>query len=163
MTTDKLRFLIGLDRPSSHVGHVIAWFTWGAYSHAKMMFLSPDGQRVVIESRSDRGVIEREHDPAGRDARTEWFMADLPRPEAALDFARRQVGKGYDRTMWFRFLTRTREGRIGSGRWFCSELAYATAIEGGLWLLRISEPWKISPSWLGASPLLHGPVIVPEA
>ena len=162
MTTDKLRFLIGLDRPTSHVGHVIAWFTWGAYSHAKMMFLSPCGRRLVIESRGDSGVIEREHDPAGRDALTEWFFADLPRPETALEFALRQVGKRYDSPMWFRFLTRTREGRIGSGRWFCSEIAYAVAIEGGLWLLRISEPWKISPSWLGASPLLHGPVVVPE-
>jgi hypothetical protein len=28
--------------------------------------------------------------------------------------------------------------------------------------LRILESFKISPSLLGASPLLHGPVVVPE-
>jgi hypothetical protein len=103
-----------------------------------------------------------EINPAGRDARTEWYIADLPRPEAALEFAKRQVGKRYDNPMWKHLFRPTRESRKRLGMWYCSEYAYQQAIEGGLWLLRIRDSFKISPSLLAASPLLHGPVIVPE-
>jgi hypothetical protein len=159
----KTVFLVGLDKPTSHVGKVIAWFTWGKYSHAKTMFILPDGQRRVFESRFGCGVIERDHDPDHEDFHTEWFIVDLPRPEAALLFARKQVGKRYDNPMWKHLFRPSRETRKRSGMWYCSEYAYQQAIEGGVWLLRILESFKISPSLLGASPLLHGPVIVPEA
>ena len=56
---DTLTVLLGYDPPTGWVGRVIAWFTWGHRSHAKMAFIWPDGFARVLESRSDCGVIER--------------------------------------------------------------------------------------------------------
>ena len=157
---DKLTVLIGYDPPTCWVGRAIAWFTWGHRSHSKIAFIGQTETRV-FESRSDCGVIERDPEPEGRDRLTDWHAVDLPRPIPARDFARAQVGKGYDVPTW-KFLRRpTHQGRIASGRWYCSELCYQVCIEGGLYMLRVTESWKIAPAWLYASPLQYGPVIPP--
>lgn len=155
-----LKVLIGFDRPTTYTGKLIAWFTWGLYSHSKMMFVYADGTRRVFESRIDSGVIARDHDPDHRDFHTDWFFVNIPHPMDSLAFARKQVGKGYDKPMWWRFVTRGKEGRKAMGLWFCSEFSYATCIKGGLYLLRVVEPYKVSPSFMSASPLLHGPFVV---
>jgi len=112
---DKLTVLIGYDPPTCLVGRIIAWFTWGHRSHSKIAFIGQTETRV-FESRSDVGVIERDPEPDGRDRLTEWHAVDLPRPIPARDFARAQVGKGYDVPIW-KFLRRpTHQGRIASGR-----------------------------------------------
>jgi len=158
---DKLTVLIGYDPPTCWVGRAIAWFTWGHRSHAKIAFIWPEGDAQIVESRSDCGVIERAPDPESRDRLTDWHVVDLPRPVAARDFARAQVGKGYDVPVW-KFLRRpTHQSRMASGRWYCSELCYQVCIEGGLYMLRCPDSWKIAPSWLYASPLQSGPVIPP--
>jgi hypothetical protein len=158
---NKLTVLLGYDPPTCIVGRAIAWFTWGHKSHAKVAFIWPDGDAQIVESRSDCGVIERAPEPDGRDRLTDWHVVDLPRPGAAWKFAWQQLGKGYDVPVW-KFIRRpTHQSRIASGRWYCSELCYQTCIEGGLYMLRCAESWKIAPSWLYASPLQSGPVIPP--
>jgi hypothetical protein len=69
----------------------------------------------------------------------------------ALEFLKPQIGKGYDKTMVVRFLTRFQESRKSKGKWFCSELAFAAVREGGVELFARTEPWEVSPGMLNRS------------
>lgn len=74
--------------------------------------------------------------------------------KAARDFAFAQIGKRYDYTMVARFVTRRQESRKSSGKWFCSELVFASVCKAGLDLFRATEPWEVSPGLLARSPFL---------
>jgi uncharacterized protein YycO len=70
------------------------------------------------------------------------------------EFARGQLGKPYDWTMVLRFISRRQESRKSRGKWFCSELVYASFQKAGVDLLRDTDPWEVSPGLLARSPLL---------
>jgi len=68
-------------------------------------------------------------------------------------FFDRQLGKSYDYFGALGFiLYTTRQSRIDSGKWICSELATAGFEKIGNSLLGRCNPWKISPVILSYSP-----------
>lgn len=70
------------------------------------------------------------------------------------NFLEMQVGKKYDFTMLFRFLTREQATRKSKNRWFCSELVFA-AINKFVPILKNIEPWAVSPGMISYSPYLR--------
>lgn len=142
---------IGLHRTGGWMSRLIKWQTRSEYSHASLVL--PDD--TVLEALQGKGVIH------GRSIRSVKEQVDLfevacgvPVTEAALTFAKAQIGKGYDWTMVIRFLTRQPESRKQSKKWFCSELVYASFAEAGWPLLRDTAPWEVSPELLSKSPYL---------
>jgi uncharacterized protein YycO len=69
-------------------------------------------------------------------------------------FLDRQVGKGYSYSLVVKFITRQDASRNDCGHWFCSELAFAAWVKGGVHLLANIPAWKVYPSELSYSPLL---------
>lgn len=105
---------------------LLRFATWSSWSHVGIV--TPD--QTVIEAAAFHGVVERPLDEfiAGV-SRYSVRIIDVPDEAAAIEWARSQVGKGYD---W--------AGVIGLGlrrewdqpqAWFCSELLEAAAAAGG--------------------------------
>ena len=151
---------------SSLISRAIRWQTRGRYSHAAILF--SDG--VLIESREGQGVRRLWPYAAAiylGAERADLFRLVLPDPPpaaptphpvnepAARAFAEAQLGKSYDLGSVLRFVTRTQESRNGSGKWFCSELAFAILTKAGAPPLARIEPWAVSPEHLSHSPLLE--------
>lgn len=132
------------------IGAATRWQTWGPYGHAALWV----GEDEVIEADAFQGVVSRRAD----DVRTaDVFHVETSEDVArsAIAFARKQIGKPYDWGGVLRFLSRRPESLFRwQDSWFCSELVYAAFMAGGQRLLRSSEPWRVSPSLLGLSPLL---------
>lgn len=144
---------IALHRGPGLLGTLIRWQTRSPYSHASL-YCAGDG---VIEAREGHGVRRLSQlDPAEGEKIDLFRIASATPDQLALawEFAHRQLGKPYDYTMVARFLSRRQASRKESGKWFCSELAYAAFAHAGLDLLRGTEPWEVSPGLLGKSPLL---------
>lgn len=132
------------------IGSPVMWQTRGPYSHAAIQI----GDRVY-ESRFLTGVVNRQF--GAKDILADRYVVELtdvqiPRLEKWLD---EQVGKKYDLTMVFRFITRMQEARRSSGKWFCSEYVYAGFQKVGVELLARTEPWEVSPNLLRRSPKLR--------
>lgn len=131
------------------ISRLIRWQTRSRYSHAA--FLLPDGR--ILEAWQGSGVRVA-HVP-------DWCDIDVFAVEgvdrlqwsAVLGFARAQIGKGYDYRGVFRFLSRRRTP--DNGRWFCSELVFASLAKAGVDLLRDTDPAEVSPGMLARSPLLQ--------
>lgn len=133
-------------RRTSIPSFIARFFTGGArWSHCGIY--DPE-RNTVIEALMFRGVVETPF--------AEWLMRypslerveiACPNPDVALNFARAQLGKGYDylaiigvpwRTAW-----------DNPARWYCSELLEAALAEGGRRRWRL-EKRGISPmeSWM---------------
>jgi uncharacterized protein YycO len=142
---------IGLHRSSGLVSRLIKWQTRSDYSHASLV-LEDDS---ILESMQGKGVVmnRKLHEAGERiDLFTVHALASVH--QDALQFAKDQLGKGYDYTMVARFISRRGANRSASGKWFCSELVFAAFKESGLPLLRDTESWEVSPELLSKSPYL---------
>lgn len=143
---------------ASPISAAIRWQTRSQYSHVAILLppgIHPDiTVPTVIEAREFRGVIRRPLDEA--DQRAAAYVAYYPDILArrATDWLFDQVDKPYDYTMVLRFLTRRQETRRSTGKWFCSELAFAYAAKLGIAPLSETQPWEASPGLLARSPLL---------
>ena len=133
-------------RRTSLPSFLTRFLTGGArWSHCGIL----DRERsVVIEALMFKGVVET---PLAR-----WMLRypsfqqiriDCPQPEAALQFAREQVGKGYDYLAVLGVPWRTAWDH--PGRWYCSELLEAALRAGGRLRWRLNKR-GVSPmeSWL---------------
>jgi len=72
----------------------------------------------------------------------------------AREFAEAQVGKPYDYTAILAFMTPWRTDWNDDAKWFCAELAAATAAEGGVTVARESMA-RVTPQFLAVNPLLR--------
>lgn len=149
------QLIIGLHRGTGLVSKAIQWQTRSPYSHVSVMCRNGCG----IEAREGKGVR----------VTTDWLKFKAPGERVDLfvvevtpaqadsieAFLLDQVGKKYDWTMVFRFVSRQQASRDESGKWFCSELAFAAFQQAGVDLLRDTQPWEVSPGLLGKSPLLR--------
>lgn len=129
---------------------MIRWQTNGEYSHAAIQL--PDGR-----------IIEAWHNPPK--VRLRYKLSDWSNVEAydvvgmdaarwneAVDWARKQIGKGYDFGGVARFITRWRKEQ--DEKWFCSELVFEAIRRGGVDLLHRIKCSQVSPTVLSFSPLL---------
>lgn len=148
------RVFVCLHRAPGFIGALIRWQQRGDWSHASLLFPGLG----VIEAREFAGVRALPALAPRPGERIDVFrVAGLtPAQEGEVfAFAQRQLGKPYDYTMVARFVSRRDAARKESGKWFCSELAYAAFRSAGANLFRGTEPWEVSPGLLARSPLLH--------
>lgn len=145
--------LIALHRAPGVVGSLIRWQTRSQYSHASL-YCPGFG---IIEAREGKGVQRLTDFQLKAGERVDLFRVNGVTDEEtnnAWMFAAAQIGKPYDWTMVLRFVSRRQESRASTGKWFCSELVYASWKSTGVELLRATEPWEVSPGLLGRSPYL---------
>jgi uncharacterized protein YycO len=130
------------------ISRAIRWQTRGQYSHAAL--LQPNG--TIIEAWQGNGVRIK--------AIVDWRDVDVfyvdgmteQQWEAALSFARKEVGCGYDYWGVIRFVSRSVMPK--NNKWFCSELVFASLFHAGVLLLHRVNSSEVSPSMLSYSPLL---------
>jgi uncharacterized protein YycO len=143
-----------LHRAPGLVGDLIRWHSRGKYSHASLWVPGVG----VIESREGKGVRRLPDLQPAKGEQIDVFEVAGLTIDQALDvwnFASAQVGKKYDWSMVFGFVSRaTKEGHEAGGKWFCSELAFASFKQALVELLRDTVAWEVSPVLLGKSPLL---------
>ena len=132
------------------ISRLIRWQTNGKYSHAALQL--PSGR-----------IIEAWHKPAKvrlRGRLDDWsnveaFDVEGMTPykwDKATEWIEQQIGKKYDFSGVFRFLSRRRKDR--DDKWFCSELVFQAVKEGGVDLLERIQCSQVSPTVLSFSPLL---------
>lgn len=137
-------------RGKSLISRAIKTFTWGEYSHVGL--LTENG--TLIEAWHKGGVIENPlhlvpHTP-GTEIDAFHILGDFD-PETLLAEMRSEVGKGYDFTGIFGFISRRRSEK--PDRWFCSELIFAKLARAGC--LALNAPaHKVDPTLLSYSPCL---------
>lgn len=130
------------------ISALIRWQTRSVYSHAAI--LMPDGN--IIESWQGEGVRTKKL--------TDWSNIDqfevvgMTREQwiYAIEFARLQIGRGYDYLGVIRFVSR--KSLPANKRWFCSELVFAALKQVGVSLLERIDAGEVSPGLLANSPLL---------
>lgn len=142
-----------LHHGDSWVARAIRWQTRSHWNHASLLVGD-----VLYEALEGRGVINVRplREVQAREEVKTFAVPHLTDEGAAkvVAFLERQIGKPYDLSMVARFVTRQQADRKESGRWFCSELAFAALREGGVSLLCRVEPWAVSPGMLAYSPRL---------
>lgn len=146
---------VALYRGRSLISRLIQWQTRSPYSHAALLL----GSGEVIEAWHVGGVARNvcllaAHKP---DTRVDIFRVDALSPADAavsIAFAHDQIGKGYDFLSIARFLSRSQSHRKETGRWYCSELVFASLQQGCVKLLERVEPCDVSPGMLALSPRL---------
>lgn len=153
MSLPDSRITICLHRGTGAISRLIRWQTRSEYSHASMIL----GSGLFIEAREFIGVraLQSLTAPAGEEVDLFHVEMSATQMEEAADFALAQLGKPYDYTMVARFVSRRDASRASSGKWFCSELVYASLQVAGVSLLRDTQPWEVSPGLLARSPLLR--------
>jgi uncharacterized protein YycO len=141
---------IALFRGRGVVSTLIRWQTRSVYSHAALVL--PDGR--IVEAWQGDGVRVKRLDDWSHVDRFE--VADMTDEQwiAALDFALRQVGQGYDYWAIMRFVSRRH--MPDNDRWFCSELVFAALEAAGVRLFERIEAWAVSPGLLAIAPRLTG-------
>lgn len=144
--------LIALHQGKGFISNAIRWQSRGTYSHASVVL--PNG--AVIESREFVGVSALQRLALNKDAFIDLFEINCPLPkmDEGIGWLISQAGKQYDYSSVLRFISRRQESRTGSGKWFCSELAFAFVQQCGVDLFRDTQPWEVSPGMLAKSPLL---------
>lgn len=123
---------------------LIRTFTWSRFSH--VVFVEDD-THVIDSTFTHGGVQRRPMADIYRDYTTvEVVEIPVPDEQAALAFARSQLGKPYDKTAIIGFIFRRRWADADS--WFCNELIEAIATAGGRQRFRESIS-RITPqeSW----------------
>lgn len=144
----KLAFYKG----TSLISRLIRWKTRGEYSHVAVMF---DDGRILEAWQGTNSVrwITSLSNGHTEGTKVDIFDIDtLLMEDAALKFAKAQIGKPYGYRTIFKFLTNT--SGDNKNAWICSEIALATAIAGGVPLLARVDAYKVSPVALSRSPLL---------
>lgn len=129
------------------ISRLIRWQTRGEFSHVAIRV----GKDECIEAWPGAGVrLKRITDWSG----IRVFVPIVPQRAKiiAVSYAAQQIGKQYDFLGVLRFVSRRR--RDNPGRWFCSELVFASFQHANWELLARSEPWEISPAGLSRSPML---------
>lgn len=123
---------------------LIRFFTWSRFSH--VVFVE-DEVNIIDSTFMHGGVQRRLLADIYRDYSTIQVI-DIPLPDeqAALDFAREQLGKPYDKTAILGFIFRRNWADDDS--WFCNEYMEAIAKAGGRVRFR-AELSRITPemSW----------------
>lgn len=144
-----------LHKGSSLVSKLIRWQNRSDYSHASIVL--PSGTH--IESREGKGVlVHPKFTLTNPTEQVDWFAVnDLTGKhlDALVDFLTAQAGKAYDWPMVFGFISRSRvEGHESGGKWFCSELVFASFKAAGRPLLARTNAWEVTPGLLARSPFL---------
>jgi hypothetical protein len=135
------RFFIALRSHdgSGVVASIIANGTYGEVNHSSIEFVN---DRIVVEAHIKQGVIVRPAETDGKVDTIHRFVFAVTEEEytAALEFAREQAGKPYDKAAIIRFIPGLRRfvksDREEGGRWICSELAEAILRKAGLGTVR---------------------------
>ena len=143
---------IALQQNNRILSKTIRFCTRGKYSHAAIVF--NDG--TVIETRPFRNVREYKN---LAEANCKGEIIDLfdvdasPSQERIVrKFLRNQIGKKYDYWSVFGFVFHTtEESRKSHGKWFCSELVFASVKKAGITLLQNIPAWEIPPTFLSYS------------
>lgn len=140
---------IALYKNDKILGKLIRRFSRGEYNHASIVF----NDNSVIEASVSKGVVKNINFNSTLERGTTVELFEVPTtPEQykiILDFLNRQLGKGYDYWSVLGFILFTsNEGRKSYGKWFCSELVFASFKEAGIKLLENVEAWKVSPTML---------------
>ena len=143
---------IGLYRHTGFISWAIKLQTRSEYSHVSLLF----SDNVLIEATWPK--VRKVENPKP-DLKCDWFdlLVTEDQERTMRCFCEAQIGKPYDLTMVLRFVTRQQESRKSTGKWFCSELAFAAAQKAGINLLERIEPWAVSPELVSLSPLLVKP------
>ncbi len=120
---------------------LIRLVTWSPWSHVAIA--TEDG--TVIESRAlSGGVVERPISQALSGAsRIEWVSVPCPDPEAAIAWARTQLGQRYDWSAAIGIGLHRRWDR--TGRWYCSELVEAALAQAGRPRFRSAAVSRVTP------------------
>ena len=146
--------LIVLFSDHGPVASLIRFQTRSKYSHAAVW--SPRRQ-LLWESRPGTGVrrITWTRNQARRSKASFFTVPSMTEAgmAEAMEWADRQVGKGYDYLGVLRFLSR--ETRDNRNRFFCSEFDFEFALRGGVLLLHNIQPYEVSPALLSFSPLME--------
>lgn len=106
---------------------LIRLFTWSAWSHLAIV---EDAETVIDSTFSGGGVRRRRLvEIVAEYSAIEEAEVPLADEQAALEFARAQIGKPYDWTAIFGFVLRRNWAEPDA--WFCNELFEAAAVAGG--------------------------------
>jgi len=149
-----MSILIAQYRGKSLISKAIKWQTRSVWSHSAIVFPGYTlveawhigGVRLV---RSDN-LIECLKANHSEGTEVDLFSLELEEDKAR-EFAISQVGKQYDYSLLFNFLTR--EPAEVNNKWICSELVAAACSKGGVDLQRLPAQ-EFSPQLVGISPLL---------
>lgn len=140
--------------PAIPVGDVKQLQAFGRYidliaspTHTHLLFEAVEGVGVQVRPVSPVHDIGTQVDWRRLDATPEQF-------QAMRVFAIRQLGKGYDWSSVFRFISRREHNRSSLGKWFCSEYVDETANQGGIDLLARRHSSQVNPGMLDLSPRL---------
>lgn len=141
--------------PTSVIGRLICYVTRGIYCHAAMII---DG--VLYESREFKGVLKRQ--PEININYDDYYVEVNEKQISEMTaFAERQLKKSYDYVMVFRFLTKQKQSKASIGKWFCSELVFATFKKAGIKLLEC-QAWEVTPVHLSQSPIIKTNIEKPQ-
>ncbi|MEM6885454.1 MAG: hypothetical protein AAF571_10510 [Verrucomicrobiota bacterium] len=154
------RFQILFWKGSGPIGAMIRWQSRGEYAHAAIL---DTYERQVYESREGKGVQVLSLDKVRNENPYSLCLeVGVPLDDGKVGrFLKKQVGKKYDWSSVFRFVSRRQASRKSAGVWFCSEYAFAAIQAGGVDLFRDTEPWEVDPAFLSKSPHLVTPKVTP--
>ena len=146
-----LRDGIILCKGSGFFSKAIKWQTRSDYSHVAINL-----QGNVYEAKEGKGVL--------RTTTKAWtykdpvtfcpLILDPEQIDQMLTFLKAQVGKKYNWSDVFRFVSRKQERRKKAKVWFCSELAFVALLKAYVIPLERCEPWEVSPGGLARTPWL---------
>ncbi len=133
------------------ISWVVKWQSRSIYSHAALLI---PGALTCVESYPGVGVRLRKLTPDDMTLADVYDVAGLTAEgwTMAIDFAKAQIGKGYDWLGVFRFMDKV--PARDNNRWFCSELVHKAVAQAGVRLLERIPSAEVSPMHLGISPLL---------
>jgi uncharacterized protein YycO len=115
---------------------------WDQWSHCGLL----TGDNTVINARAFHGVVEEPlNEFAQRYSWTEIVPLNLPDPVAAVRWARKHIGDGYDYGAVINIISNKFGAREAPERWQCAEFLEATRLAGGIDIWRCPL-WSLSPS-----------------
>ena len=126
------------------IGRLIRRFTWGEYAHVA---IEVDGW--TYEALEGKGVIKHK---STRNPDLTLRAPDIVKAKL-LEYLESKVGLKYDWWGIYSFIARKK--RQDANKLFCSEYAASAFEYAQMPLLERVEAWKISPSMLSCTPLLH--------
>lgn len=153
MHTELVPLKFGCHHGTGFISRLIRWQQRTDVSHISIV----DNDDWIIEAREGHGVVRnRTLTEARKNARVDVMVAMVTQEQrdVALEWAKTQLGKSYDYLSVLRFVSRRQSASKENGKWFCSELAFATAQKAGTALLKRIEPVEVSPGHFVLSPLL---------
>lgn len=143
-----------LQKNDSFLSKVIRFFCRGPYSHAALLL--PDGKVWQCLPLAKVEQFDTIYHAFGHgDILDIYDVETTPEQDAIIaEFLSRQEGKGYDYWSLTGFvLYSTEKARKSYGKWFCSELVFATFKKVEIYLLKNIPAWEISPTDIYKSPV----------